>query len=149
MFRHVAKCSTAAEIWNILEMHFQYESKARALHFRNLLQSTRKESISIFDYVLKMKEYGDSLTASGRYIGDEELLLYILDGLGPKYDAVVATLTSRSSSTNLQEAQYYLHKHEMRLERQHVPAAFVATVQNSVGSSNVSGCNFRLGVPVE
>ncbi|XP_031272893.1 uncharacterized protein LOC116131385 [Pistacia vera] len=65
-----------------------------------------------------MKELGDELVATGVNIGDEELLLYILDGLGPKYDAVVANLTYNSSMASIYEAQFLLHKHEIRLERQ-------------------------------
>lgn len=96
MFRHIATCETAYDIWHTLEMHFLTDSKARVLHLRNLLQTTRKENLSINDYILKMKEFAGSLTASGVNISDEELLLYVLDGLGPEYDAVVANLTSRS-----------------------------------------------------
>lgn len=119
MFRHIATCETAYDIWHTLEMHFLTDSKARVLHLRNLLQTTRKENLSINDYILKMKEFAGSLTASGVNISDEELLLYVLDGLGPEYDAVVANLTSRSGNVSLQEAQFLLHKHEMRLEKQH------------------------------
>ncbi|XP_031283994.1 uncharacterized protein LOC116142726 [Pistacia vera] len=114
-----AKCNTAYEIWNILELHFQSTSKARTLHLQNLLQTTKKDAYTVSEYVLKMSKLGDELIASGMNITDEELLLYILDGLGPKYDVVVANLTSNNSQTTLQEAQFLLHKHEIRLERQH------------------------------
>ncbi|XP_031247791.1 uncharacterized protein LOC116105523 [Pistacia vera] len=102
--KNVAKCSTAYEIWSILELHFQSVFKARTLHLRNLLQTTKKDSCSISEYVLKMKEIGDELNASGVSMSDEELLLYILDGLGPEYDVVVANLTSNSSVITIQEA---------------------------------------------
>ncbi|XP_031266567.1 uncharacterized protein LOC116124957 [Pistacia vera] len=101
----------------LFEMHFLTDSKARVLHLRNQLQTTRKDNSSINDYMLKMKEIAGFLTTSGVTVSDEELLLYILDGLGSEYDAMVATLTSRSSKVFLQEAQFLLHKHEMRLEK--------------------------------
>lgn len=111
MFRHVAKCIIVYKIYNILELHFQSVFRARTLHLRNLLRTTKKDSLSISDYVLRMKELGDELVASGVNISDEESLLYILE-------FVVGNLTSSSSQTILQEAQILLHKHEMRLERQ-------------------------------
>ncbi|XP_031282144.1 uncharacterized protein LOC116140687 [Pistacia vera] len=144
MFRHVAKCGSAYEIWNTLELHFQSFSKARTLHLRNLLPSNKKESMSVNEYILKMKELGDELVASGVQIGDEELLLYILDGLGPKFNAMVANLVDNSSTTTLQEAQILLNKHEMRIEKQNsilsnfhgISSALLATKQ---ASSDVGG----------
>ncbi|XP_031256560.1 uncharacterized protein LOC116114556 [Pistacia vera] len=103
----------------MLELHFQSISKARTLYLRNMLQTTKKDFLSINEYVLKMKELGDELVASGVNIGEKELLLYILDGLGPEYDVVVVNLTYHSSNATIQQAQFMLHKHEMRLERQH------------------------------
>ncbi|XP_031287175.1 uncharacterized protein LOC116145880 [Pistacia vera] len=159
MILHVAKCTTSYEIWNVLELHFQSVSKARTLHLRNLLQITKKEGCNVSEYVLKIKELGDELIASGVNITDKELLLYILDGLGPEYDAVVANLTACSSQTTLQEAQFLLHKHEIRLERQqsslsnfheHMASALLASkqsqIESSLGSQNVSSAsngNFR------
>lgn len=94
MFRHVANSETTFDIWKTLEMNFVIDSKARLFHLRNLLQTTRKDNLSSNDYVLKMKEVAGSLTASGVVVNDEELLMYILDGLRIEYDAVVADLTS-------------------------------------------------------
>ncbi|KAJ0081407.1 hypothetical protein Patl1_09761 [Pistacia atlantica] len=100
----------------LFEHHFFTESRARTMHLRNMLQSPKKESFSINEYVLKMKEFSDSLYSSGVHISTEDLIAYILDGLGPEYDAIVANLSSRSDLT-IQEVQFYLHKHEMRIER--------------------------------
>ncbi|XP_031247641.1 uncharacterized protein LOC116105348 [Pistacia vera] len=159
MFRHVAKCISAYEIWNTLELYFQSFSKARTLHLRNLLQSTKKESMSVNEYILRMKEIGDELVASGVQIGEKELLLYILDGLGPEYDAMVANLIANSSSTTIQEAQLLLHKHEMRIEKQNsvmtnfheqMTSALLVAKQVSIDPNNVSPVqNFNSTSPVQ
>lgn len=106
-----------------------------------------------------MKELGDELIASGVNIDDEELLLYILDGLGPEYDAVVANLQLNSSHATLQEAQFLLHKHEMHLERQngammnfheHLSSALMASRQKppETGSSlNLTSSGMLLYYP--
>ncbi|XP_031281542.1 uncharacterized protein LOC116140047 [Pistacia vera] len=104
-----------------------------------------------------MKELGDKLIASGVNLSDKELLLYILDGLGPEYDAVVANLVATSSQKTFQEAQFLLHKHEIRLERQsnsftnpHDQLAFalLAAKQSSIDSP-VSAQNNNNNVPQE
>ena len=50
--------------------------------------------------------------AAGQNVSDDELILYTLSGL----EAVVVNLTSRDLVT-LQEFQYLLQTHEMRLEQ--------------------------------
>ncbi|XP_031273839.1 uncharacterized protein LOC116132327 [Pistacia vera] len=95
-------------------------SESRALHLRNLLQTTQKGSMNVSEFVKKMKSFAENLSGSGQVISDEDLLQYVLDGLGPEFDAVVVNLTSRIESkfdsVSLQEAQFLLQKYEMRLE---------------------------------
>ena len=92
-----------------------YKSKARVLQWRLLLQTTKKGGGSFEDYILKMNDMATSLIAAGQQISDDELVLYILGGLGLEYESVVVNLTSRYSLT-LQEVQYVLQTHEVRLE---------------------------------
>ncbi|XP_031258277.1 uncharacterized protein LOC116116323 [Pistacia vera] len=113
-----------------------------------MLNTTKKESQSMNDYVLRMKEFADKLNASGVHIEDEELLMYILDGLGSEYDVVIANLTSTVSQITFQEAPFLLHKHELRLERQNSAlltfheqmssALMVAKTNTSEGTASLS-----------
>lgn len=117
MFGHISKCTSASEIWCTLECEFQSESKAKMMHLRSLLQSTTKENCCVSEYVLKMKEIANQLSASGQVVTDEELLSYILDGLGSEFDAAVFSLLSRIDSISIQEAQFLLQKYELRIEK--------------------------------
>ena len=75
----------------------------------------KKGNSSIEDYILKKKSLVLSLMAAGQQITDDKLILYILGGLGSEFETVIVNLTSRESIT-LQEVQYILQTHEMRLE---------------------------------
>lgn len=55
------------------------------------------------------------LLAAGHTLSDEELLIYILGGLGTTFDAIVVNLTIRGSLPSLIEVQSILHTHKMRL----------------------------------
>ena len=112
---HVVHCQSVVEVWIVLEQLFSTKSKTRALQLRLSLQTLKKGNGSIEDYVLKMKSLATSLIAAGQQISDDELILYILKGLGPEFEFVIVNLTSRESVT-LQEVQYMLRTHEMRLE---------------------------------
>ena len=59
-----------------------------------------------------MKTNANALITAGQQISDDELILYILGGLGPEFDSVVVNVTSRDSIT-LEEVQLMLQTHEM------------------------------------
>ncbi|XP_031250334.1 mucin-5AC-like [Pistacia vera] len=68
-----------------------------------------------------MKGYAEILSASGVVISDDELINYILDRLDSEYDAAVVNVTTRLESRVdpiiVQEAQIFLQKFELRLEK--------------------------------
>ncbi|POO03852.1 Zinc finger, CCHC-type [Trema orientale] len=78
-----------------------------------------------------MKNLSDSLSAAGQVLPDEEFILYILGGLGPEYDSVVVNLTSHSNSFSLQEVQYMLQSHEIKLEQLNSAATLDITIPST------------------
>ena len=80
MLGHVVNCNSSFEIWTTLGQLFSSKSKARLLHLRFLLQTTKKGSLSIEDYFMKMKTIAQDLMSAGQSVSDD--VLYILGGLG-------------------------------------------------------------------
>ena len=73
----------------------------------------------IEEYFVKIKNIPDLLNVSGgQTFTDDELLLYILGGLGSDYKSVIVHLTSRQGAVSLEEAQFMLQTQEMRIENQ-------------------------------
>ena len=136
MIGHVLNCNTAAEVWHVLARIFATKSKARLLQIQGLLQSTKKGSDSVDDYILKMKGFANSLSAAGEQISEESLCLYILGGLGPEFEATVVTLTNRSEPLNVQDVQFSLHNQEMRLQQQ-------ASASLELAQANFAGMSLR------
>ena len=75
-------CNTSAEIWKVLDQLFSTRSKERILQLRFSLQTTRKGAEFVEEYILKMKGISHALIAAGQHVSDDELILYILGGLG-------------------------------------------------------------------
>ncbi|XP_062119470.1 uncharacterized protein LOC133833878 [Humulus lupulus] len=50
---------------------------------------------------------------------DQDVVLLLLNGLGPEFDPMVSGITSRSDTLSLEEIQALLMSHESRLERHH------------------------------
>ena len=65
------------------------------------LQTTQKGADSVEEYILKMKGIAHDIMAAGQHISDDELILYILGGLGSDFESVVVNLTSRDALPSL------------------------------------------------
>ena len=78
MLGQIVWCTSTIEVWQSFEKLFATDSKAWILQLQNMLQSTKKGSLSIGDYMLKMCEIVSTLCAIGQQITDDDLLVYIL-----------------------------------------------------------------------
>jgi len=76
--------------------------------------------MSVTDYFNKMKFYGDEMVAVREVLDDEELVSYILAGLGPEYDSVVSSVLGRSDPISVTELYALLLNYEQR----HAPGAY-------------------------
>lgn len=115
MFGHVVHCPSSLDLWNTLAQIYT-SSKARILQLRSQLQSLKKGNLSVHEYILKMKQIVDGLSSAGQLLSDDDLVLYILGGLGLEYESVVVNLTSRQDKITMQEVQFMLQSQELTLE---------------------------------
>lgn len=124
MLGHVVRCSSAAEIWKILENLFQNHSNARILQLRSQLHTQKKGTLSIDEYMLKMREIADNLITAGQKVSDDELIMNILEGVCAEFDAVLVNLTSRTAHYIIPEVHFALQTHEIRLQKHHASLQF-------------------------
>lgn len=69
------------------------------------------------DYLLQMKNIADMLATAGSLVPDEDLILYVLSQLGPKYDYVAINIIARQDALNFEETQVLLLNQEIRMEQ--------------------------------
>ena len=65
------QCNTSTEIWKVLDQLFSTRSKAQILQLRGSLQTTRKGTESVEEYILKMKGISHALMAAGQHVSDD------------------------------------------------------------------------------
>jgi hypothetical protein len=70
--------------------------------------------MSAADYFRQMKTLADTLAAIGQPLSEDDIIAYILAGLGPDYDSLVTTLTVRSDNLTLDEVYAHLLAYEHR-----------------------------------
>jgi hypothetical protein len=80
------------------------------------------------DYFLSIKRMADELALAGQPLKSDEILTYILAGLGQKYDSLVSIITSRSDVVTLEELYSLLLIAESRINQHHDTIQVVASV---------------------
>lgn len=87
LLSQIIGCNTSQEIWAIIEQIFNAQSSARIMHYKRELQSIRKEDMSKRDYLTKIKNLCNKLSAVGHKISDSEQGLVITNGLDQEYES--------------------------------------------------------------
>lgn len=122
--------------WNALEKIFSSCSRARIMQLRLEFQSTKKGSMSMIDYIMKVKGAADSLAAIGESVSEQDQIMNLLGGLGSDYNAVVTAITIREDKISLEAVHSMLLAFEQRLEQQGSIEQLPAMSANYASSSN-------------
>ncbi|KAL5770875.1 hypothetical protein ACOSP7_015029 [Xanthoceras sorbifolium] len=126
----VTECPTSFAAWSTLERLYSQKS-----------MNTRKGSMSISEYILKIKNLGEGLRVVGQTVTEFDLILSIMSGLGHEYDPVVILASSQHQSMSLEDAQYMLMVHEQRLEQ----LSSVSSIDTSGASANFASNTIHAG----
>jgi hypothetical protein len=76
------------------------------------------QSMTIVEYVSKMKSLADDMASAGKKLDVEELSSYILDGLDSEYNSLVSSIVVRVVLISFSELYSQLLSFETRLELQ-------------------------------
>lgn len=121
--------TTSKDIWESLETSFASQSRARLMQYKLQLQTIKKGSQCMREYLNKVKSCCDVLASAGQRISEDDQILHILSGLGNEYDHVMVSITSRAEPCSLKEVHAMLLTFESRLE------PLLSTVVNIDGST--------------
>jgi histone deacetylase 1/2 len=91
-------CNTAADVWTSVHTLFGAQSRANVRHICRQLQTLRKEELTAGEYMHKMKALADIMAAAGAPVSNDELVDYIITGLGSAYRAIAVSLTLNNRS---------------------------------------------------
>jgi len=131
--------TTSQSAWNALEKTFSSSSRARIMQLRLELQSTKKGSLPMIDYIMKVKGVVDSLAAIGEPVSEQDQVMNLLGGLGSDYNAVVTAINIRDDKISVEAIHSMLLAFENRLEQQSSVDQISAMAANYASSSNNKG----------
>lgn len=91
------------DLWNRLKEHFSTLSKTSIFQLKSDLQNVKKGTVSVSQYLLKIKKARDYLSAVGVFFADEDIVILVLNGLPPEYNTFRCVVRGRESVIPLKE----------------------------------------------
>ena len=104
------------------------------MQMRFQLSNLKKKDLTATEYFNKMKGFADAMASIGKPLGDDEILGYMLAGLGSEFEPLVASITAREEPISLGSFYAFLVSAELRMEQQ-------ASVGELHSSANSAACN--------
>ncbi|KAK9155098.1 hypothetical protein Sjap_002578 [Stephania japonica] len=129
---------TANELWTAIEAHCGTNNRSQIQVLKKQIQGTKKGSMRMNAYLLKMKSLADSLAIAGAPVGLEDLISNCLCGLDAEYLPMIAVL-QRCSDLTWQEFQSSLMSFETTLDQLNVSQGINSlNLQDSTPTANAA-----------
>ncbi|XP_070677864.1 uncharacterized protein [Malus domestica] len=142
---YVLGCKNAYEAWVNLVDRFASVSKSIVNHLKTELHTIQKGSDSIDKYLLRLKNSIAQLSAVGKYVLDNDVIIAGLARLPKQYAIIRIVILARESSITLKEFRAQLLgaekeiKGEINMLSQSLSALYVKGTGTNPGSSMVNG----------
>ncbi|KAM1079132.1 hypothetical protein ACFX2B_013731 [Malus domestica] len=108
--------TSSRDLWIRLQEQFSTVSKTSIFQMKSNLQTIKKGSDSVAQYLQKIKEARDYLSAAGVYFVDEDIVILALNGLPPEYNTFRTVIRGRENVISLKEFRTQLLAEEAILE---------------------------------
>jgi hypothetical protein len=114
VLQQVSTYKSAAAAWNTIERSFGSLTRACAVNIRMALATTQKGSMSVTEYVNRLRALGDEMASAGKSLDGDEMVSYILAGLDIEYNSVVSVAVARVEPISVNELYGQLLSFESR-----------------------------------
>ncbi|KAH9726481.1 retrovirus-related pol polyprotein from transposon RE2 [Citrus sinensis] len=115
--RMIVNVNNDQTVTTVVNPQFQIWRKVYQQLMSWLLSTLSEEVLSAIvgaSSSLEMKLNLDSLRAAGNHMSNDDFVLCLLAGLGPKYDSIVATINAKSESITPSEANIAYYRRNQR-----------------------------------
>ena len=114
---HIANAEMSMEAWKTLTRLYASRSRTRVMQLKEDLTLLQRGSQSITEFLHSVKNIADELALIDAPVTNDDLTLYILNGLGLEYREIVAPIRTRATSLTFEELHDLLLGHERYLRR--------------------------------
>ncbi|KAK3020284.1 hypothetical protein RJ639_045833 [Escallonia herrerae] len=124
----VAIAPSAHKAWTSLHTAFTNKSQTRIISLQDQLARITKDSRPVTDYLRDIRSIADELATAGAAITNVQLIVRILQGLGPEYKAISVAIRSRETTISYEELYEKLPDHELFLKHEETKQTTPITV---------------------
>ena len=107
---------SSKDLWQRLKEQFSTVSKTSIFQLKSNLQNIRKGTDSISQYLLKIKEARDYLSAAGVFFADEDIVILALNDLPAEFNTFRCVIRGRENVITLKEFRSQLLAEELIVE---------------------------------
>lgn len=100
--------TTAQSVWLALERRFASLSWSHIIQLKTQMQSVKKGTQSITEYVQKIKHISDNLAEVSCSVDEEDLIIHTLNGLPPEYGPFKTSIRTCSHPISIEELHVLL-----------------------------------------
>ncbi|CAH9124652.1 unnamed protein product [Cuscuta epithymum] len=127
----ISSALTAKHAWDKLDLTYASTSRGRIISLKTTLSHTKKGSRSIPDYLTEMQAIADDLALAQNPVSDQDLLVHILNGLGPEYGDLTSAIRVRETPLPFSELQSILLEREERIREEAASAPTLVPTINA------------------
>uniref|UniRef100_A0A2N9EZF0 Retrotransposon Copia-like N-terminal domain-containing protein n=1 Tax=Fagus sylvatica TaxID=28930 RepID=A0A2N9EZF0_FAGSY len=95
--------TSASGIWKIIVNRYTSVSRSNIVNLKRELNSIKKNSDSVTDYLQKIKEARNKLVSVGVHIDDEEILHIVLQGLPSEFHSFTSAMLTKNEAVKFEE----------------------------------------------
>ncbi|KAK1647815.1 hypothetical protein QYE76_065620 [Lolium multiflorum] len=106
---HVQLLKTSEQVWEALDRTFASRSKARIVQLRTALVKPKKRDTSMSAYFQHTKKIADTMATIGNPLGDDEIVSYILAGLGEDHENFTTSMSVIAANEDFTQGDLYGH----------------------------------------
>lgn len=112
----VVGCKTSRDVWECLEENYLQATKERKVQLKRQMQHTKKGDQSLADYFKSFKTIFDGLAAIQKPVAEDDKVVYLSQGLGPKHEILVTSMVSKPPFPTYTQFVTALQSYDLRLQ---------------------------------
>jgi hypothetical protein len=130
--------TSSKDLWIRLKEQFSTVSRTSIFQMKSNLQTIKKGSDSVSQYLHLIKEARDYLSATGVYFADEDIVILALNGLPAEYNTFRCVIRGRESVISLKDFRSQLLAEEVIIDTS-VNSPFLSAMVASTGDTYTQG----------
>ena len=109
----------ASQVWSTLELYFASRVRAKASQYKTQLNNTKKGSLSMNEYLLKIRSLVDMLSLVSHELSAKGHVEAICDGLPEEHETFILTIDIKNDDYTVEEIEFILLAQEARIKKRH------------------------------